>query len=68
LDILLKANTLLQGKDYIELADFRALFEGPVSVARQQKVELVAARDRDFAYASKQLKTQQSLGGPNPGA
>ena len=31
LDILLKTNPLLRGKDFIELGDFRALFEGPVA-------------------------------------
>lgn len=39
IDILLKTNSLIAGKAFIELSDFRAIFEGPVSVIKTKKAE-----------------------------
>lgn len=47
-DILMKANTAIAGKDFIELNDFRSMFENPVREAKQRKVEAIAERDKTF--------------------
>lgn len=52
IDILLKTHQLLQGKDYIELGDFRAIFEMPVQQAKQKKLEELAARDQTYRQAT----------------
>jgi len=52
IDILLKTHQLLQGKDYIELGDFRTIFEMPVQQAKQKKLEELAARDQSYRQAT----------------
>ena len=55
-DILLKTHSLIAGKDYIELNDFRQIFEGPVSQAKLKKVEEMAEREKSYMHASKFLR------------
>lgn len=62
-DILLKTHQLLQGKDYIELGDFRAIFEVPVQQAKQKKLEELAARDQTYRQATQCLKQGAPFGG-----
>lgn len=47
-DILLKANTAMAGKEFIEVNDFRSMFENPVREAKQRKIEAIAERDKTF--------------------
>lgn len=49
LDIVLKTHRLLAGKDHIELADFKALFEYPVAQAKRRRFEELAQRDQSYS-------------------
>lgn len=61
-DILLKTHPLLAGKDYIDLSDFKALFEIPVQNARNKLAEDMAERDKNYTQAQKYFK-QTAPGG-----
>jgi hypothetical protein len=50
-DILLKTHPMLAGKDYIDLNDFRGIFEIPVQMARQKKTEDIAEREKSYMNA-----------------
>lgn len=52
----MKTHQLLQGKDYIELGDFRSIFEMAVQQAKQRKLEDLAARDQTYRQATQYLK------------
>jgi hypothetical protein len=43
--------TVLAGKDYIDLNDFRGIFEIPVQLARQKKTEDIAEREKTYLNA-----------------
>ena len=47
-DILLKTHPLLAGKDYIDVNDFKAMFEIPVQNARNKIIEEIAEREKNF--------------------
>jgi hypothetical protein len=50
-DIMLKTHPLLAGKDFIEIKDFRTIFEIPVQQARNKKAEEIAEREKAFLQA-----------------
>jgi hypothetical protein len=50
-EILLKTHPMLAGKDYIDLNDFRGIFEIPVQLARQKKTEDIAEREKTYLNA-----------------
>lgn len=56
IDILLKTHPLLAGKDYLDLNDFRSLFEVPVEQARNKRVEDIAEREKSYMQAQKYFK------------
>jgi hypothetical protein len=64
-DILLKTHPLLAGKEYIDLNDFRSLFEVPVQMARSKKTEEIAEREKNFMQAQRYLRTNAPGGGQN---
>lgn len=50
-DIMLKTHPLLAGKDFIDIKDFRIIFEIPVQQARNKKAEELAEREKTFLQA-----------------
>jgi hypothetical protein len=51
LDIVLKTHRLLAGKDFIELTDFRSIFEYPVAQAKKRRYEETVQRDQSLQEA-----------------
>ena len=51
MEILLKTHPSLAGKDYIDLNDFRHMFEIPVNHARQKRAEEIAERVKSYVQA-----------------
>jgi hypothetical protein len=48
LDILLKTTSVLAHKDFIDVNDFRRLFEIPVNMVKQKKMQELAMRQKSF--------------------
>ena len=63
MDILLKTHPMLAGKDYIDLNDFRAIFEIPVQLARERKGEELAEREKSYMHAQRYLRQSAPGGG-----
>jgi hypothetical protein len=42
---------MLAGKDFIDLSDFRSLFEVPVQLARNKKADEIAEREKTYMHA-----------------
>ena len=63
MDILLKTHPLLAGKDFIDLNDFRSMFEVPVELARNKKADEIAEREKTYMNAQRFLRTNAPGGG-----
>ena len=59
IDILLKTNSFVKDRDYIELSAFRSMFEVPVAEARQRKAEAKAELEKSYQVAQRYF--QQSM-------
>jgi hypothetical protein len=53
---LLKTHPTIAGKDYIDLNDFRTLFEIPVQMARNKKAEEIAEREKTYMQAQRYMR------------
>lgn len=57
-DIFLKTNNLIAGRDFIELSQFRQIFEAPVAVIRKRKTEEMSEINERYTVASKHLRQE----------